>query len=176
MFRRGLGLGLGLKNECIFPLAIKPWQKAICGTTGLLVSGGLIYGSSCAYKHYILRPTRDSKREKREQRDVCVHKPQKSIFPSLDRFNEKYPISACMLGFGISGFSTISATTIIISQTRDCWKQIKETKQCCNIIRSTAKYSLTCPVFIFALYVSTYMSLTYLTDIRNANIYEYNSK
>ena len=168
MFRRGIGR-LGLKNECIFPHAIKPWQKAICGTTGLIVSGGLIYGSSCAYKKYILEKIN------REKRDVSVYKPNylDSLFLSLNKFNEKYPMSANMLGFGISSCGTISATAIIISETRNYWKQIKETKQCCNIIRSTAKYSLICPFFIFALIVSTCVSLSSLIDIRDAIIDRY---
>ncbi len=134
------------KMRCVFPSAVKPWQKVACGAVGVAALAGGIYS--------LLSATKFGIRQLTQRVDLNV------ILPALPDTNVKIEPSEGAL-FVAQGAFTVALPTWVVSKAalglyRDrlflfrplieeysaFYRAIKGT-ECCNIVRSTARFCLT---------------------------------
>ena len=97
--------------RCIFPTAIKPWQKVACATVGVGIFGGTLTSTL-----YIIRNQTLTSRE-----------------------NNTKTLDNLLLGgaTSMSSFACVGSAMMFYDEIKFLIKKVKGETHCCNIIRST---------------------------------------
>jgi hypothetical protein len=141
--------------RCVFPSAVKPWQKVLCGIVGVAALGGGLYGSVHALTWSIrlasagldkielpaLKPISDKTATK-----------VRDFNPSDSQLFAAQGVFTVALPFGLGAWFSYSMyhdrrwlLDPLIEECTLFYRAIRGT-ECCNIVRSTARFCVAGPI------------------------------
>lgn len=159
-------------QRCVFPHAVKPWQKALCMTTGVGVTGLGFYGTGKLVMYSVSHISKKNP-ENDEPIGNFLDIEETPTEKNRKRYSDRTVFSQNLLSTGVCLFGTgffSSFTYIFGNETlkyhKNYWRLLKGTKDCCNIIRSTGSFVVVSPLCLFGttmvfLYTIEAAKLTY---------------
>lgn len=129
-------------RTCLLPSAITPMQKIGCITfslTGLALalSTGLYFGNT-----YI-----------KQTPEIIINSLPR--LPQTSAYIPQYRIYGSMTA--IMGITSFFTTYVLLGTTRHTYRVIKNTTECCNIIRTTAFQGIITPIYAVSTIVSFFL-------------------
>ena len=171
------------KQQCIFPKAITPLQKAVCGITGVggcvglgFVTVKLIYESGKKFSENVkledYKPNLDMPKFENIPKLPQINMPEITLNPmhkSLLLCTTGLLGATAFAGMGCWICATATKYLLISSKLYiNNFKNVFRGTQCCDMVRATAKFSILGPLWIFQAFgvsVLALMSGTLILDL-----------
>lgn len=138
-------------SRCVLPEANTPFKKSFCMATGIIVTIGT--GMLCIYISKIIPKGLDNIPNKVWKELISGLKPITKKIESVDIYNspciESSPIRRAIYPLTLSIIGTLSCVMLAycIRDVSKIFVNDIRSKECCNIVRSTAYFTTTVPIF-----------------------------
>jgi len=153
-------------GRCILPGAVTRLQKSVCMMTGVVVAVGSVYGGMELF-HWMKSNQADTFVTESSVTESSAKRTYRTVADKAETFvisvSQRHPIFSAVLtasmGIYLAHFQFIL--------TKEFIKEIRHQTKCCNIIRSTAIYTVSTPVIVYAIIISSMLSCLSLRYMKN---------